>query len=234
MNETQKIPWKRVSVEAAAIVASILLAFAIQAWWDERQEQSRLTDTLKSLEAALSNNLKIINENIEMVTSNKEIVQAFVRMTPDEAARIPIAERYRTLVALYRPYTFDINNSFIVDTLNANSLESLTNASLQDAIARWRGAVDELNDIRFLLENRQEDVLQALARHEEIGSVIAQDSDDKYDLSDDSMRLVRGDPDVSALASLKALRDRVHIANLNSLKVETESVLFQLQDARDP
>lgn len=37
MTDTRKVPWKRISVEAVAIVGSILLAFAIDAWWDERQ-----------------------------------------------------------------------------------------------------------------------------------------------------------------------------------------------------
>jgi len=37
--ETEKIPWKRLVLEATAIVASILLAFAIDAWWDERQDR---------------------------------------------------------------------------------------------------------------------------------------------------------------------------------------------------
>jgi hypothetical protein len=32
MVENEKLPWKRLTVEAAAIVASILLAFAIDAW----------------------------------------------------------------------------------------------------------------------------------------------------------------------------------------------------------
>jgi hypothetical protein len=32
MSESRKIAWKRLSVEAAAIVASILLAFVIDAW----------------------------------------------------------------------------------------------------------------------------------------------------------------------------------------------------------
>jgi hypothetical protein len=36
--EPQKIQWKRLSVEAVAIVASILFAFAIDAWWDDRQK----------------------------------------------------------------------------------------------------------------------------------------------------------------------------------------------------
>jgi hypothetical protein len=43
MTESQNIPWKRITVESAAIVASILLAFAIEAWWEARQaNQQRL------------------------------------------------------------------------------------------------------------------------------------------------------------------------------------------------
>ena len=40
MTGPQIIPWKRPTVEAAAIVASILLAFAIDAWWEERESRS--------------------------------------------------------------------------------------------------------------------------------------------------------------------------------------------------
>ena len=55
MTANEKIPWKRLSVEAAAIVGSILLAFAIDAWWaerleriTEREELSRLYDEFSS------------------------------------------------------------------------------------------------------------------------------------------------------------------------------------------
>ncbi len=36
---TRQIPWLRVFVEGVVIVASILLAFGIQAWWEETQER---------------------------------------------------------------------------------------------------------------------------------------------------------------------------------------------------
>ena len=39
---TKKIPWLRVWVEGVVIVVSILLAFGIQAWWDERQESQEV------------------------------------------------------------------------------------------------------------------------------------------------------------------------------------------------
>ncbi len=32
---TKQIPWRRVFVEGVVIVGSILLAFGIQAWWDD-------------------------------------------------------------------------------------------------------------------------------------------------------------------------------------------------------
>jgi hypothetical protein len=38
--EIRTVPWKHIAVEAAAIVASILLAFAIDAWWDARAEHN--------------------------------------------------------------------------------------------------------------------------------------------------------------------------------------------------
>jgi hypothetical protein len=39
MNTDRKVPWARIGVEGLAIVASILLAFSIDAWWGERQRQ---------------------------------------------------------------------------------------------------------------------------------------------------------------------------------------------------
>jgi hypothetical protein len=45
----QKIPWKRVAIEALAIVGSILLAFAIDAWWDELRDREDTEILLSSL-----------------------------------------------------------------------------------------------------------------------------------------------------------------------------------------
>ena len=49
MNDDRKIPWKRISVEAVAIVASILLAFAIDASWEDRQANTNRRDLIRGL-----------------------------------------------------------------------------------------------------------------------------------------------------------------------------------------
>ena len=43
------IPWKRLTAEGAAIVISILLAFWIDAWWEDRQRQKDEMATMRSL-----------------------------------------------------------------------------------------------------------------------------------------------------------------------------------------
>jgi hypothetical protein len=49
MKKAQEIPWKRTSAEGFAIVVSILLAFGIDTWWDERQVEGDVRAQLASL-----------------------------------------------------------------------------------------------------------------------------------------------------------------------------------------
>ena len=52
---TPQIPWARVLVEGVVIVASILLAFGIDAWWEQRQdreEERRILQALTGLHGA--------------------------------------------------------------------------------------------------------------------------------------------------------------------------------------
>jgi hypothetical protein len=49
MTEPRTTPWKRIAVEAAAIVVSILFAFAIDAWWVDRQQQETEQVILQTL-----------------------------------------------------------------------------------------------------------------------------------------------------------------------------------------
>jgi hypothetical protein len=49
LQDSQKIPWKRIAAEGVAVVVSILIAFAIDAWWQEHIEDQREHDILISL-----------------------------------------------------------------------------------------------------------------------------------------------------------------------------------------
>ena len=51
MANSNAISWKRISIEAGAIVISILFAFSIDAWWEARQDQVEEREILIGLEA---------------------------------------------------------------------------------------------------------------------------------------------------------------------------------------
>jgi len=52
MSDSQKNRWKSLSIEATAIVVSILLAFAIDAWWEERQTEQDIIEDLAIVESS--------------------------------------------------------------------------------------------------------------------------------------------------------------------------------------
>jgi hypothetical protein len=58
MNENQKLSWKRLSVEAAAIVGSILLAFAIDAWWEDRNRRIDEVEILGQFVVTLNGDIR--------------------------------------------------------------------------------------------------------------------------------------------------------------------------------
>ncbi|MDX1482832.1 MAG: hypothetical protein R3315_14195, partial [Woeseiaceae bacterium] len=59
----QTIPWKRIVVEATAIVASILIAFAIDAWWQDRTDRKVELNYLQALQDDLQVSLELLTRD---------------------------------------------------------------------------------------------------------------------------------------------------------------------------
>ena len=94
MNNTQSIPWRRISVEALAIVVSILLAFSIDAWWQDRSDQIRLTEYLSQVRADTLDNQRRLTEALQLEKGQQSAVQEIlvalrgpVPMTLDSARK---------------------------------------------------------------------------------------------------------------------------------------------------
>ena len=64
MREANGIQWKRLSVEAAAIVASILLAFAIDAWWDMNKQEAAEAEWIAAIRLDLKTTLNAVDVSI--------------------------------------------------------------------------------------------------------------------------------------------------------------------------
>jgi hypothetical protein len=105
------IAWSRMFVEGIVIVVSILLAFAIDAWWDDRQkaEEARLQveRVVAELEANIAR-LKLQIENLNVTTSAGKRFLSKFGPEPEPVTKAEVAELFDKL---YSSGTIALNRS---------------------------------------------------------------------------------------------------------------------------
>lgn len=107
MTNKQPIPWKRVFVEAAAIVAGILLAFAIDAGWDERNEREEEKEILQSLVVEFEANRDEADSVLRVHENALQHAATLVNVADDEILALSPDQVERHIRYLAHPRTFD-------------------------------------------------------------------------------------------------------------------------------
>ena len=157
MAERRNIPWTTVAVEAIAIVVSILLAFAIDAWWTERNERENEQSAL----LALRSDLEASREQLVVVLrSLKSARQAFARfqsLTPAELAEFDSENTRLTLTGLVKNHTFDPVNTTLEALANDGRLGLISDPELLRQLSGLQTELDNIEDISF--ELRAESVM---------------------------------------------------------------------------
>jgi len=226
MTNSQTIPWKRIFIEAAAIVASILLAFSIDAWWGDFQQRKHVRTVPVGLEAAYFENVTLLDENIELLANYQELLRRFIESKPNEAARIPAESTFDTLESIWRPVTPPNNNSLLVTTLDSENLTLLEDPVLQDAIWRWRAQVDILGERTAQLVVSEQEAFLALGHHPEVGVAWAQVASGAPRLiSGDVLQWAREDKEIMAIAARKAFQGHIHMEALRDNRDASRKVL---------
>ena len=151
MDETQKIPWKRLSIEAAAIVVSILLAFAIDAWWNEQQERAEEREVLESLYAEFEANREEAAAVISFHDREIQSIETLMELTQDEILALP-AETVEVMVSSFAmARTFDAVRGSIDALYSAGKLGILRDRELREALTTFVNIVDDaVEDANYL------------------------------------------------------------------------------------
>jgi len=137
MADTQNIPWKRISVEAAAIVVSILLAFAIDAWWEDRQETESEIGNLVRVSAELEANSERIQSKLQTIEDSIEATSTFISWMgpqPTILEKEILVEQWDTL---YGIGFFSLQRSATRDYLASGQTDTAKNVEVRRAISEW-------------------------------------------------------------------------------------------------
>ena len=139
MTETQNIQWKRIVVEAAAIVGSILLAFAIDAWWDEFRDREDAEIILSSLHEELVQVEEFMSANDQFVGAMQDSARQLLTAAVGRDLELGERETDRLLADL----TWFISETmFAVPELESlvlnDELSLIQNSDLRHKLRSWR------------------------------------------------------------------------------------------------
>ncbi|MGD2123429.1 MAG: hypothetical protein PVJ76_16875 [Gemmatimonadota bacterium] len=133
----KQVPWLRIGAEAVAIIASILIAFALDAWWDRRELAEREAWYLESLEKDCMENRESLEHVIQVQNDVMESIQKLVLFG---ATGTPTLDA-DSVVSLVTRIFGDINIGFspnlgtYQELLNTSSLQVIRSDSLRALLA---------------------------------------------------------------------------------------------------
>lgn len=164
MMNSREIPWPRILAEGTAVVVSILLAFAIDAWWDERKERDDERDVLLALKAEFETNqlgaISVVDHHEDSVRRIRE----FRSMSQASIEALTLNEQ-RSLVAKFAsPRTFDPQRGSVRALIGAGKLGILRDPGLRDALMTFMTIVEDADEDRYYMGETSLWVWQELLR----------------------------------------------------------------------
>ena len=133
--------WRRRFADGCAIVLSILLAFGIDALWDERQEAARQAEQLESVLAEFESNLdalpRFTNRHERLVQSVVELYGRLQGAGGEGVVEVPDSLLVWALVN----NSFEPSDGALSALIQSAGLQRIRNPALRDALASWPRAV---------------------------------------------------------------------------------------------
>ena len=142
MKESQEIPWKRIIVEATAIVASILIAFAIDAWWQNRTERIIEVQYLQALQQDLLSSLELLDEDEAVQQRQVGYLDSLLLTNSDT----PYSDELRRWIddGLFNVGTYQPQSSALRDLESSGQTQIIRNPDIRRVLASVRQRMNSL------------------------------------------------------------------------------------------
>lgn len=151
MQSLQKTASLRIFAEAVAIVASILLAFAIDAWWQRRSELELADDLVVSLHA----DFQASQTHLEQWLSGyRRVFRALMefrnRLRETETNDALRVSEDLVLAAVSAP-TYSPTDATLLSAISSGQIEFIRDPGLRNHLARWSQELDDTREDEELI-----------------------------------------------------------------------------------
>jgi hypothetical protein len=225
MTAIENIPWKRLSVEAVAIVGSILLAFAIDAWWEERLDRQMEQIDLERLHAEFKRNLNRMNEMVS--TGNaKTASTAMYELLADHLGQDLPANIPNTMLDRTRGTpTFDAVTPVLDGLVLSGRLENIRDRKVLVTIHNWQRHLQQVEETELAARKLVlEQLVPALVMRGNMGPIFT-------DGDPDGITTVTVDEELLGLVGYRVNYTKRVVFTLNELEQATNDVIAAVEQA---
>lgn len=141
MKDTSRGWW--IVLQGTAILASILLAFGIEAWWAGSQESNEANDLLRALQAELRSNVEAFDREREFRAAKTKSARAILDLALQDSPDISVEDFDALLGNLTWTGTTALRRGAFDSIIQGGRLQWIEPVELRTAVAGW-GAAHEL------------------------------------------------------------------------------------------
>ena len=237
MKSTAKIPWFRVLPEGAVIIASILIAFAIDSWWADRQEDIRRNALILELQSDLTETLEDLDVAIPAVDKQFSQMLVYFRGIPTIDS-VPLADVRSGFLAAFNVHDFNATTSSYDSAIASGDISLVPNVDFKRAMsdfARSQSILDRINRTYFdTLTGPAWEILRQVGDYRILffEPSALPDSDPiskKFEMSESDMREFFSQPDTVAMTRHMELIKRNQLNFLGDLRTSTLEAISALE-----
>jgi hypothetical protein len=234
-----QINWVRLTAEGAAVVVSILLAFAIDAAWDQFREAEEEQRILVGLEREFEGYVARFDFNVRSGERGLRLLEAALNAGPPtygDSPPVPVADS--ALFVLLSAATSDQSGN-LAALLSSGRLELLQDDGLRDQLASWPAVMSDIRDNELSNRDWKNNIVSPflIAHGVPVGRSYAALRAEWPGplLPDEEAGRLYGEllrrPDFSALVSVAYQRQRNHVNESREAATEARAVLQSIRSS---
>ena len=157
------LPWRRALLEGVVIVASILVAFSLDAWWDRRGRGEHEREALSALAEELRGAAVELDSVVAFNERRVEAGRRFLELDPTDQSGLSDEDVGFVLEGMGGGLTFDPSLG-ATEAIIAGGLDLVRDAGVRAQIAAWPGMISEIAVDQAAIVERWEKVWDTSVR----------------------------------------------------------------------
>ena len=136
---------RRIVTEVVVIVGSILLAFALDAWWDDRQERARVDEMLDAVALEFEAEVQVLDSIIRSNETQAAFFEVVIERTTPDLPRISDDSLVLMAAGADSYQIYDPGFGALAALISTGGLEQVRDLGLQRRLSGWPAELDDLD-----------------------------------------------------------------------------------------